>query len=184
MPWAAPVASVIGAGLGFIGQNNSNNQQQQQSDAALQLAKDQAAQQQRNYEQQQQALAAQWQARQAAQAPYRAMAASIFAKYGLKTPKGGWGGGAMPPGWNPGAVGTPPGAVTPPPTGRPVPYVGPMNGSLASMAAMPNMPTYGAPAAPGSAQVSPYAAEGELAGLPPLTLADIGFAPGTPVGNA
>jgi hypothetical protein len=108
MPMAPLVAAAVvaggaglaGAGISAIGANNAANKQKQEADAALQFAKEQAATQQQNYEQQQSALKAQWDAKQAQEAPYRAAAASIFAKYGIGVPASP----AQPTSFTPGMV--------------------------------------------------------------------------------
>jgi hypothetical protein len=83
MPWAAAAATVVGAGLNFLGQENASSNQNTQSQAALDFAKQQAAQQQANWQAQQDMLKAQWDARQKMIAPYNNARLGMLAYYGL-----------------------------------------------------------------------------------------------------
>ena len=92
MPWAAiavpAIASLAGAGLNYIGQENAQSNQQKQATDALNFAKQQQAQQQSNYEGQQAASAARWNAYQQQIAPILAARSGMLSYYGLG-PKNG-----------------------------------------------------------------------------------------------
>ena len=145
MPWAAiavpAIASLAGAGLNYVGQENAQSNQQKQATDALNFAKQQQAQQQSNYEGQQAASAARWNAYQQQIAPILAARSGMLSYYGLGPKNGSAPMGASTPGAAAGA-----GMVTGGGQAAPIsvpqiastpwhPYVGPSAGTAQTPAA-------------------------------------------------